>query len=99
VFNEVIATQAIVMPTQTLSASCCATATGAPVAAQPLSNGHAPNGSATVNGASTAGTVGESPKQYMEPLAPLGLRVLGWHFANIEYASGAELQKLSLRYW
>jgi hypothetical protein len=63
-----------------------------------MSNGHAPNGSTTVNGVSTAAT-GESPKQYMEPLTPLGLRVLGWHFANIEYASGAELQKLSLRYW
>ena len=43
----------------------------------------------------------EGVKQYrrMLPLAPKDMRLLNWHFANLEYANAVNIDKLSLSGW
>lgn len=43
----------------------------------------------------------ESVKQYQSflDLKPYALRLMNWHFANLEYANAASVDKLSLRGW
>lgn len=43
----------------------------------------------------------EGVKQYQKflDLRPLALRLINWHFANLEYANAADVDKLSLRGW
>lgn len=47
------------------------------------------------------GAMDEGVKQYqhMLPLGPKDLRLLNWHFANLEYANAANVGKLSLSGW
>ncbi|KAL2808346.1 flavin-containing amine oxidoreductase-domain containing protein [Aspergillus granulosus] len=73
-----------------------------------LNNGVSPNKTInldTVANASRAQTLGnvmdEGIKQYqrMLPLTPKDMRLMNWHFANLEYANATNIGKLSLSGW
>lgn len=59
----------------------------------------------SIAGASPKQTLGavmdEGVKQYqrMLPLTPKDMRLLNWHFANLEYANATKVDKLSLSSW
>lgn len=60
------------------------------------------DGTAGATPKQTLGTVmNEGVKQYqhMLPLVPKDMRLLNWHFANLEYANATNINKLSLSGW